>query len=146
MSTPTVLSPEECRHLLAGEVVGRVGLSTPKGPRIVPVNYAVHAEEVVFRTSAYSEVGTYGRNADVAFEVDRLDHERHQGWSVVVLGRSRVVDDPAELAEIRRTWEPRPWASGARNLVLAVPSRDLSGRRIGQDWDEERLTPYRRTV
>jgi nitroimidazol reductase NimA-like FMN-containing flavoprotein (pyridoxamine 5'-phosphate oxidase superfamily) len=146
VSTPAVLSPEECRDLLSAEVVGRVALATSKGPRIVPVNYALDGDAVVFRTSAYSEVGVHGRDAELAFEVDQVDHERHQGWSVVVVGHASVVDDPEDVARIRRNWDPRPWAGGSRNLLIRLPWREISGRRVGEDWTPDRMTPYRRTV
>ena len=134
MGTPVELSIEECLDLLAGGVVGRVALSTPVGPRIVPVNYAMYGEAVVVRTTPYSELGSYGWNNEVAFEIDHVDHETHTGWSVVLVGRAELVEDPLELRDIQRTWDPRPWASGTRNLYLKITWRDLTGRRIGNDW------------
>jgi uncharacterized protein len=146
MTVPSELTREECIHLLTGEQVGRVAMSTPVGPRIVPVNYAVHEDSVVFRTAPYSELGTYGPGAELAFEVDRLDYEKHQGWSVVVLGRAHVVQDQDEVADIRSTWEPRPWAGGSRNLYMRLPWRQLTGRRVGDDWSPGTMTPYRRVI
>lgn len=146
MTTPFELTPDECVHLLSGELVGRVAMSTPVGPRIVPVNYAVHGSAVVFRTAPYSELGTYGSNAELAFEVDRLDYENHQGWSVVALGRAEFIQDPHEIADIRRTWDPRPWPDGSRNLYVKLPWRELTGRRIGNDWSQTAMTPQRRVI
>jgi nitroimidazol reductase NimA-like FMN-containing flavoprotein (pyridoxamine 5'-phosphate oxidase superfamily) len=94
------------------------------------VNYAVDGDALVFRTAPYSELGTYGLNADIAFEVDQLDYEEHQGWSVVAVGRATPVDDPADVAEIRSSWDPNPWVGGRRNLYLRLVWRDLTGRRI----------------
>ncbi len=133
MTEPVELTAEECVELLRGGVFGRVALSTPVGPRIVPVNYSTYGSSVVFRTTPYSELGTYGWNVDAAFEIDDVDYERHVGWSVVAVGRMAIVDDADELADIRRGWEPRPWAQGARRLYLKLTWRDLSGRRIGTD-------------
>jgi nitroimidazol reductase NimA-like FMN-containing flavoprotein (pyridoxamine 5'-phosphate oxidase superfamily) len=146
MIPPVELSVAECVDLLCGGVVGRVAMATPVGPRIVPVNYAVHEEAIVFRTTPYSELSTYGWNAELAFEVDHLDHESHQGWSVVALGRAQLVDDPDEIARIRRTWDPRPWAGGTRNLYVRLPWRTVTGRRVGNDWAQGSLQPYRRVV
>jgi hypothetical protein len=146
MNAPLELTVDECLELLGTGVIGRVALSTPVGPRIVPVNYAMHGDAIVFRTAPYSELGTYGWNTDVAFEIDHIDYEKHQGWSVVAIGRAELVEDPDEVAEIRRTWDPRPWASGQRNLYMKVTWRDLSGRRVGGDWSPTSMTPVRRAI
>jgi len=146
MNASVQLGESECRELLAGGVVGRVAMATPVGPRIVPVNYSVHGDAIVFRTAPYSELSTYGWNADLAFEVDHLDYEAHQGWSVVAIGRAHVVDDPDEVQRIRREWEPRPWAPGSRNLYVMLPWRQLTGVRLGDDWTRRSMMPVRRTV
>ena len=146
MNTSTALGPAECRELLEGGVVGRLAMATPVGPRIVPVNYAVHGDAIVFRTAPYSELSTYGWDTDLAFEVDHIDYETHLGWSVVALGRAHVVDDPDEVQRIRATWDPRPWAPGSRNLYVKVVWRELSGVRLGADWTRATMQPQRRTV
>lgn len=136
---------EECLEMLHSGVVGRVALSTPVGPRIVPVSFAVHHAAVVFRTAPYSELGTYGMDVEVAFEVDDVDYELRQGWSVVAIGRTAVVEDPDEVAEIKRTWDPQPWAPGHRNLYLKLDWRELSGRWVGGGRLGSR-TPVRQAV
>ena len=45
-------------------------MATPVGPRIVPLNYRVHGNSIVFRTAPYSELSSYGWDTDLAFEVD----------------------------------------------------------------------------
>lgn len=143
MTQAMELTIEECLELLAGGVIGRVALATPVGPRIVPVNYAMHDEAIVFRTTPYSELGTYGWNTDLAFEVDRIDYDNHTGWSVVVVGRAELVEDPDELREIRASWDPRPWAAGQRNLYMKLTWRDVTGRRLGTDTSAGTMTPAR---
>lgn len=141
------LTQDECRSLLESGVGGRVALSSPNGPHIVPVNYSVVDDAIILRTSAYSVLGTYGRDSMLAFEVDQFDHERQHGWSVVARGRGEVVVDPAELEHIHAIWEPRPWAaSGARGLHLRLRWTELTGRRIGVGWDLHGSLPVRRTV
>lgn len=140
------LSHEQCVRLLGAGVTGRVALSTPDGPHIVPVNYSVVGEAIVLRTSPYSRIGTYGRGTMLAFEVDGVDNELWRGWSVVVRGRAEAVTDAQELERIHSTWEPRPWASGARALYLRIPWTELSGRQIGADWDPLRSLPVSRAV
>jgi uncharacterized protein len=82
----------------------------------------------------------------LAFEVDQFDYERQHGWSVVARGRAEAVVRPDELDHIRETWEPRPWASGARTLHLRLRWTEISGRRIGGGWDLTAALPVRRTV
>ena len=133
MPLPRPLSTAECRRLLRSGVAGRVAVSAPDGPHIVPVNYSVVDSAVVVRTSPYSVLGTHGRDATVAFEVDAVDAVRREGWSVVARGRAEVVRDPDELRHIQRVWEPRPWAAGLRSLTLRIPLTELTGRRLGLD-------------
>ena len=143
------LSRDDCARLLKAGVAGRVALGTPDGPHIIPVNYAVDApgdgtESVLVRTTAYSLLGTYGRDAQLCFEVDQFDHELKRGWSVVVRGRASFVDDHEDLARIARTWEPRPWAEGQRHLVVRIPWTEVTGRQLGGGWDPWEHLPVRR--
>jgi nitroimidazol reductase NimA-like FMN-containing flavoprotein (pyridoxamine 5'-phosphate oxidase superfamily) len=146
MNEPAEMTYEKCLELLSGGVVGRAAVCTPSGPRIMPVNYSVVDESVIFRTTPYSILGTYAWNSQLAFEVDQIDHERQQGWSVVATGRGASVDDPEELAAIRSFWNPRPWAGGQRLLYVRLRWQELTGRRIGADWTRETEMPFRRTL
>jgi uncharacterized protein len=140
------LSPDQCERLLRAGVAGRAALSTPDGPHIVPVNFSVVGDAIIVRTSPYSVLGTYGRDAVLAFEVDQFDHDRWRGWSVVARGRADVVTDPLDVERIRSTWEPRPWAAGSRNLFLRLRWTTLTGRQVGADWDPLQTLPVRRAV
>jgi nitroimidazol reductase NimA-like FMN-containing flavoprotein (pyridoxamine 5'-phosphate oxidase superfamily) len=77
----------------------------------------------------------------VAFEVDHLDMTRKQGWSVVLSGRAEAIDDPEEVAEVRRHGGPEPWAAGPRRLYVRLPWRKITGRRISADWLEGTASP-----
>lgn len=125
------LETEECERLLRAGVVGRVALATPEGPHIIPVNYSVFEETVVIRTSSYSLLGSYGRHAVLAFEVDHIDHESHAGWSVVARGRAYVEDCAETIAAMQSAWRPHPWAEGRRDLFLRIPWETLTGRLLG---------------
>jgi nitroimidazol reductase NimA-like FMN-containing flavoprotein (pyridoxamine 5'-phosphate oxidase superfamily) len=133
MSVLVDLMQDECLKLLRQEELGRVAMCTPSGPHIVPVNYSVFEDSVVIRTVPYGLLGTVGRDAVLALEVDRVDAQTHDGWSVVVQGRASVVDDPDELRRIRDTAEPDPWAGGIRRMYLRLRWREISGRRVVPD-------------
>lgn len=146
MNEPIELTVDECLELLTSGVVGRVAMCTPMGPRILPVNYAMYDDAVVFRTTPYSELASYGLNSDLAFEIDHLDYEKHQGWSVVAIGRAAPVEDQDELRDIQAGWDPSPWAGGRRHLYLKLRWRDVTGRRLGHDWTRESTSPVRRAL
>ena len=112
-------------------------MSTPAGPHIVPLNYSVVDDAIIFLTSPYSVLGTHGRNAQIAFEVDFLDYENHRGWSVVARGRGDAVTDPDELARIRDQWPPRPWADGHRNLHFRFAGASSAGAGSAPDGRRE---------
>ena len=144
MDEPVELSYAKCRELLAGGIFGRVGLCTPAGPRIFPVNYSVVSESVVFRTSPYGMVANHDWSSPIAFEVDHVDYADHKGWSVLAIGPGERVEDPDELAHIQRTWDPRPWAAGSKPLYVKLPWEELTGRRLGGGWTHENEMPVRR--
>lgn len=146
MAESLELSVQECEDLLRAGVAGRIAVSTPGGPHIIPVNYSVVDGAIVVRTSPYSLLGTHGRNTVLAFEVDYVDHEQQHGWSVVARGRSEVVTDTDELEHIRAEWAPRPWAAGARNLYLRIPWSELTGRRLGTGWSLQQESPVLRRL
>ena len=127
------LSYAECRALLVRQRAGRVAVSTPDGPHIIPLNYSVVDESIVFRTTPFSVLATYGRNTKLAFEVDHFQDEQQLGWSVVARGRADVVIDADELGHIRKVCAPLPWADGARNLFFRLDWKELSGRTLGRE-------------
>jgi len=138
------LSYSECAALLRAGVFGRIAVSAPDGPHVVPVNYAVTDGAILVRTAADGPVAKYGLGKRVAFEIDHVDYAYHRGWSVMVRGTTAVVDDPAEVARIRTVWEPKPWAGGDRPLLIKLPWTELTGRRLGSGWDPMSELPVRR--
>jgi nitroimidazol reductase NimA-like FMN-containing flavoprotein (pyridoxamine 5'-phosphate oxidase superfamily) len=128
---PTELTYDECRARLEIGTLGRVALSTPVGPRIIPVNYTVAESSIIFRTTPYSMLGTYARDTDLAFEVDEFDAE-HAGWSVVALGRAAMVEHLDDLRRIKAQWNPEPWAAGHWGMYFRMPWRELTGRTLGE--------------
>ncbi|WP_168929728.1 pyridoxamine 5'-phosphate oxidase family protein [Nocardioides sp. GY 10127] len=129
------LTLSESESLLRAGTTGRIAISTPEGPHIIPVNYSVVADQVVVRTSPYSLLGTHAADTVLAFETDHFDHVEQRGWSVLVRGKGEVITDLGRLAEIRAVWPPRPWAAGNRNLHVGIRLTEITGRRLGNGWD-----------
>jgi uncharacterized protein len=133
VTAPRKLTPEECLGLVPPSGVGRAAICAPTGPQIFPVNYVVDGESIVFRTSAYSALGTLAAGAEIAFEVDSVDHDHAAGWSVVAAGRAEAIDDEAELDMLReRGLEPTAWAGGLRRTYIRLRWSSLSGRVVGE--------------
>jgi nitroimidazol reductase NimA-like FMN-containing flavoprotein (pyridoxamine 5'-phosphate oxidase superfamily) len=140
MPEPTELTYAQCRELLGSGVLGRVAFRDSEGLSVIPVNYSIVNEAVIFRTSAYSTLAQIpqteshdgGRGYDIAFEVDHLEPASRTGWSVLARGHAELVDDEDELAVIKRTWDPEPWASGSRPVYIRLRFKQLTGRRLGE--------------
>jgi uncharacterized protein len=137
---PHTLTRGECEALLRTRDVGRVAVSTPQGPHIVPVSYRLTdvtaapgpGPGLVARVGAYSVLGSYGGGAMLAFEVDSLE-SAEAPWSVVVRGRGELLRRFADAPDPRTgpSWAAQPWsASGPRSLYLRLPLTELSGRRL----------------
>ena len=136
------LEYQDCVNLLSAGVVGRVGLVTDQGPEILPVNYALSGNTIVFRTVPYGRIAEFAADREICFEVDHVDYDHHTGWSVLAVGKGKLVEDPEEIQLIREVWDPRPWATGQRILYIKLEWRAVSGRRIG----DEVANPVARTL
>jgi uncharacterized protein len=144
MSDLAELPGDKCEELLRASIVGRVAFNTDEGPLIIPVNYTTVGDAILFRTSAYSELGTHAAGQPLAFEIDHIDYDDHKGWSVVAVGQGELVEDTEGLADESPFWNPKPWAGGARTLYIRLPWTRLTGRRLGGGWTRANELPVRR--
>ena len=124
------LTPRECWDLMATGGIGRVATTTDEGPIVLPVNFIADQQTIVIRTSAYGVIGRIGPAAELAFEVDHLDETMREGWSVLLVGGMERLEDPDEVAALVKSHGHEPWPGGARNLVLRIRPRRVTGRRI----------------
>ncbi|MFJ1811176.1 MULTISPECIES: pyridoxamine 5'-phosphate oxidase family protein [unclassified Streptomyces] len=125
----TELSRAECAELLSTHGVGRLAVSTALGPEIIPVNYSVVDDTIVFRT-ARGATPALAADCPVAFEVDRIDDVFSQGWSVVVRGNARLVTDVREERRLAKQARGAPWAAGRRDVWVRIGPYGVTGRRI----------------
>ena len=140
MASLIELTTDQCFELLNTGLIGRVVFRAPMGLRVVPVNYAMYGASIVWRTAPYSELGSYGDGREAVFEVDHIDYEQHRAWSVLATGKMQLVDDPDDVTDIRLIEDPVPWADGSRHLYMRLDWYELSGRRIGENRRDPRLT------
>ena len=124
-----VLAPPVCWGLLREEVVGRIAFMTGGKPEILPVNYAVDGETIVFRTERGTKLDSVAHAPAVAFEVDRTDPAGVGSWSVVVKGEATVVDDHEGRARFSQLGL-QPWAYGEKPRWVQIRPSSVTGRRI----------------
>jgi nitroimidazol reductase NimA-like FMN-containing flavoprotein (pyridoxamine 5'-phosphate oxidase superfamily) len=123
------LDREECRRLLESANIGRLAYCTDVGPRVVPMNYTLVSDALIFRTSMDTEAGSYLINSPIAFEVDQVDEFLQTGWSVVVIGNAALMNEASlRLLDLRQS--PQPWPEGRRSLVVQLPLTTMTGRRV----------------
>ena len=116
---------EECLKLLASFPVGRLALGlTGAPPLVVPVNYVLDGEIVVFRSDPGEKIFQL-RGSPVSFQIDQIDPSRRTGWSVLVQG----VAHEATTKEIDHL-HLDPWAPGEKSHWLRILPKSITGRRI----------------
>jgi nitroimidazol reductase NimA-like FMN-containing flavoprotein (pyridoxamine 5'-phosphate oxidase superfamily) len=126
-----VIAREDCVRLLATQEVGRLAMVDGGRPHLVPVNYAMDGECVVFRSFPGTKIARLGRSS-VAFEVDELDRTARRGWSVVVHGRAEEVTawDSADTRARVAGLDLLPWADGDKPHFVRIVPQTITGRRI----------------
>lgn len=118
------LDRDECLRLLRSEVVGRIAVVVDDdSPLVVPVNYSLDDDVVVFRTAPGSKLWGL-RRRPVSFEVDQHDWYTRTGWSVLVRGTCHEVDEDAAGAVVQ------PWDAGDKRHWVRLVPHEITGRRI----------------
>ena len=129
------LAREDCLHLLRTHHVGRIAVVVGGRPEILPVNYALGRDAIVFRTVEEGVLEGASRTS-AAFEVDGVDEGPHEAWSVLVRGELEDVTGALDrLSEDLRRVAVSPMAPGDRTAWMALTIDEVSGRRF-------RLAPF----
>jgi hypothetical protein len=126
------LSPHECRQLIAGGGIGRIGLGTAGGMVIVPVNFVYDGHTIVLRTDTGSVIAAHS-DGPVSFEVDRIDEALKTAWSVLIRGRAHRVVQRAVVAHLWRCADTQPWPAGERDVFIRITPQKISGRRVASN-------------
>jgi uncharacterized protein len=125
------LTTSECLELLRTRQLGRVGFQLGDLPVILPVNYRVMANAVLFRTAPGTKLNAALMRAPVAFEVDDVAINGLSGWSVLVVGRAAELSDQASVQEAEALGVS-PWAPGSREHFVVISAEEVSGRRFAR--------------
>lgn len=123
-----VIERRECLALLGVEQVGRLAILEGGEPLILPVNYALDGESIVFRTGEGSKLDA-ARGEAASFEIDGIDPERRAGWSVVVRGNLHLVTVHDRPALERLSGQVEPWI-GERPHLVRLQAQSITGRRL----------------
>lgn len=83
------LDVQDCLHRLERENLGRVAVSVDAMPAIFPVVYRLAEDAIAFNAAESTRLSTATNGAVVAFEVDGIDENMEEGWSVLVVGTAR---------------------------------------------------------
>jgi nitroimidazol reductase NimA-like FMN-containing flavoprotein (pyridoxamine 5'-phosphate oxidase superfamily) len=119
------LTRDECFRLVASHSIGRIAVAPPgRSPFVVPVNYVLDVEEVVFRSDPGTKIDVAPRHP-VSFQVDFFDPFSRTGWSVLLQGTAAAAD-PAEVAHLGL----ESWAGGEKAHWMRVLPVEVTGRRI----------------
>ena len=127
-----ILARDECLELLRATCLGRVALRIGETPAILPVNYAMLDDDVVFRTDPGSKLSAALMRVLVAFEIDHADPATRTGWSVLVTGYVEEIRDAGTLARVAELGL-EPWVIEGRDFVVRIDTRTISGRRLRRD-------------
>jgi nitroimidazol reductase NimA-like FMN-containing flavoprotein (pyridoxamine 5'-phosphate oxidase superfamily) len=125
------LGEAECKELLAGATIGRLGVIVNGRPEIFPVNHVYDADSggIMFPTNHRTKLEAALDWPWVAYEVDGVGPGGEGGWSVAVVGHAEEVTDPEEIALAARRREVR-WVAGDTVTWIRILPSKISGRRI----------------
>jgi hypothetical protein len=98
-------------------------------PEIFPVNHVVDHGTVVFRTAPGTKLAAIRDETTVAFEVDGIDVDAGQAWSVILKGRAERVSGRNLVLEAAAL-PLFPWHDTAKNWFVRIRSEAISGRRF----------------
>lgn len=108
--------------------LGRVGFTSRALPALRPVTHLIDGGHVIIRThegSAIVSAASAERGVVVAYEADDIDVTSGSGWSVLVVGLARLIDDPQEADRYRR--QLQPLVPGDIGSVIRIYPELISG-------------------
>ncbi len=94
-------------------------------PDIVPINFVVDDETIVFRTAEGSKLFALTINQEVAFEVDGWGET--SGWSVVLHGRAEQITDYDDVLHAEAL-PLQPWVPTVKLHYVRIVPAQVSGR------------------
>ncbi len=131
------LDKAECLRLISPGGIGRIAFTGRYGLTVLPVNYKLHDGAIVFRTAQDSPTGEDLRTGiahaeyQVAFEIDQIDPQTREGWSVLIHGPAHHMSTGDERAAVLESGV-EPWPGGAREHAIRIAPSTITGRRLSR--------------
>jgi nitroimidazol reductase NimA-like FMN-containing flavoprotein (pyridoxamine 5'-phosphate oxidase superfamily) len=128
----TELTTERCWELLRGDEFGRLAFRMVDEVHIVPINYAVDDETILFRTAEGNKLLGLTMHPQIAFEIDSFGED--EAHSVTVRGTARRLEEDEEH---RAEQLPlRPWVNTLKYNVVEITPIEITGRafRLDRPW------------
>jgi uncharacterized protein len=125
-----ILHLGECFLLLGSVPLGRIGFVAGGEVVILPVNFVVDGQDVVFRTAEGSKLSAVEVGHYVGFEADSYDTDSRTGWSVVVNGLAEIVDSDDEAARLDGLGMSSWGGMDADRVWVRIRPVSITGRRI----------------
>ena len=124
-----ILHLADCFRLLESVPVGRIGFLARGEVVILPVNFLVDGQDVLFRTGTGSKLSCLEIGHYVGFEADHYDAATHSGWSVVANGLAEIVEDDEETSRLDALGLA-PWGAADDQTWIRIRPTSITGRRI----------------
>lgn len=124
------LTRSEALHLLTTVKYGRVIFTSNALPAVRPVNHLLDDGEIVIRTSLSARlVIAVAQPIIVAYEVDQIDPDQRLGWSVVVTGYARQIEDPDRISRYEQLL--LPWVDhNHMDVAIGIQTELVTGFRL----------------
>jgi Pyridoxamine 5'-phosphate oxidase len=114
-------------------------------PAIRPVNHLIDDGQVIIRSHEGSAIVTAtstGSGTVVAYEADEIDPASRTGWSVMVTGLARLVDEPGQATRYREALQPACGAcSTSPHAARPMPAAASSPGATCSSWDAGTVRP-----
>jgi nitroimidazol reductase NimA-like FMN-containing flavoprotein (pyridoxamine 5'-phosphate oxidase superfamily) len=129
------LDEAECLRLIAPGGIGRIAFIGRYGLTVLPVNYKLYDGAIVFRTAQDSPTGEDLRTGiahaefQVAFEIDQINPETRDGWSVLIHGPAHHMSSDDERADVVASGVA-PWPRGVHEHAIRITPTSITGRRL----------------
>ena len=120
------LTRAQCIDRLRSSRIGRVAVTSRVLPAIVPVNYTVVGNALLFRTRPDGMLAKACDNTIVAFEADELGPEGGAGWSVLVVGAAELLHGGAAVRAAERGLVSA--AGEGRSQFVSITMTKVTGR------------------
>ena len=109
--------------------MGRLAVSIRDHPDIFPINYVVDRGGVVFRTAEGTKLAASVLGRGVAFEIDGLDPDAGEAWSVIVKGHAVEIERMYDVIDALAL-PLFPWHASPKNRFVRIDPVEVTGRRF----------------